>query len=186
MLINAEQEISRELGSSEQLNWAGVPRQGVLLRGADVFLIPFSLLWCGFAIFWEFMAISGGAPIFFLLWGIPFVLVGLYFVFGRFLFEARQRSVTYYGVTSERIIIVSGLFQRKVKSLSLKGLGEIALSEKADGSGTITFGAGHPFTAMFGGISWPGMNQYMPPAFESIEQARQVYERIRQAQQAVK
>ena len=37
---NAQQEISHILESGESLVWAGVPRQGLLLRPADAFMIP--------------------------------------------------------------------------------------------------------------------------------------------------
>ncbi len=135
-----ESKLDGELREREQLLWYGRPKQGIRLRAIDALLIPFSLMWCGFAIFWEVTALTMGAPFFFALWGIPFVLVGLYFVFGRFLVEAKGREKTYYGVTDERIIIVSGLFSRKVKSLNLRTLSDVSLTEKADGSGTITFG----------------------------------------------
>jgi len=79
------------------------------------------------------------APFFFKLWGIPFVLVGLYIVVGRFFVDARTRGRTFYGVTSERIIIISGVFSRQTKSLQLRTLSDISLTERADGSGTITF-----------------------------------------------
>ncbi len=39
---NAELEIARHLESGESLIWAGVPKQGLLLRPADAFMIPFS------------------------------------------------------------------------------------------------------------------------------------------------
>ena len=117
-----EQEMTRELSPTERLLWAGRPLNGLRFRPADVFLIPFSLLWGGFAIFWEWSVFNSNAPFLFLLWGIPFVLVGLYFIVGRFVVDARQREKTCYGVTNERVIIVSGIFSRKVKTLSLRTL----------------------------------------------------------------
>jgi hypothetical protein len=50
----------------------------------------------------------------------PFVLVGIYLIFGRFLVEAKQGERTFYGVTDERVLVVAGLFGRKVQSLSLR------------------------------------------------------------------
>lgn len=182
MLHNPEQEIVQQLGSSESLLWSGKPRKGIIFRGSDIFLIPFSIMVCGFAIYWEYTAVRLGAPFFFMLWGIPFVLIGLYFVFGRFFFEAKQREKTYYGLTTERIIIISGIMKRKIKTLNLKNLNEVSLSEKSDKSGTITFGESNPLHQLFGGMTWPGMSQYAVPSFEAIDNVRQVHEMIRKAQ----
>lgn len=79
-------------------------------------MIPFGLMWCGFAIFWEYTAVTDRAPLFFILWGVPFVAAGLHFVFGRFFVEARQRESTSYGVTGQRVIIVSGILKRPNRS----------------------------------------------------------------------
>ena len=53
MTVDASQVITRELGADESLLWSGQPRKGIAFRSSDVFLIPFSILWGGFAIFWE-------------------------------------------------------------------------------------------------------------------------------------
>ena len=154
-----------------------------MLRGADVFMVPFSVLWGGFAIFWEWSVINSDAPAFFVLWGIPFVLVGVYLIVGRFFVEARQRAKTHYAVTNERLLIIAGLFRRTVKSLSLRTLTDVSLTEATNGEGTITFGAASPFSSMFGGLSgWPGMDAYMGPRFEAVPKAKAVYEIIRAAQ----
>ena len=180
------EEISGALAPGEHALWWGRPRQGLVLRGSDLFTIPFSLMWCGFAIFWESSAAgSADAPGFMVLWGIPFVAVGLYMVIGRFFAEALQRSKTYYALTSDRVLIVSGVFSRTLKSLSLRTLSDITLTESRGGGGSITFGPQGPFASMFGGTSsWPGMQQQQSPRFDLIDDARAVHEQIRQAQRA--
>lgn len=175
--------IQGQLASGERLLWHGRPEQGILFRPADAFMIPFSLLWGGFVLFWEYSAISMEAPLFFVLWGIPFVAVGLYMIVGRFLVDAKQRATTFYGVTSQRVIIVSGISSRKVKSLNLRTLSDLSLDERARGNGSISFGASHPFAQWTGGMPWPGMPS-LSPAFERVEGARSVFEIIRKAQGA--
>jgi Bacterial PH domain len=168
------------VGREERLLWSAQPRQGLILRSNDVFLIPFSLLWGGFALFWEYSVMGSNAPVLFRLWGIPFVLAGLYLIIGRFFVDARLRSKTFYGLTTERIIIVSGLISRTTKSLQLRTLSDVSLSESASDLGTISFGPQGPWWAAGGG--WPGVQRQASPAFEAIPSARAVYEKIRGAQ----
>jgi Bacterial PH domain len=182
----AEDIIRGELSPSERLLWAGRPRQGIVVRAIDAFLIPFSLLWGGFAIFWEVSVIVGGAPWFFSVWGVPFVLVGLYIIFGRFWVDARQRAQTIYAVTSERVVIVSGVLARRTKSLNLATISDLSLTERGDDSGTITFGPVPPFYWWYGAAGWPGLGHTAIPSFELADEARRVYEIVREAQRAAK
>jgi hypothetical protein len=172
-----------DLGQGEQLLWSGRPPQGVMFRTSDIFLIPFSLLWGGIACFWTLAASASGGC--FGLWGLPFVLVGMYMIFGRFFADVVQRSNTIYAVTSERIIIVTGLFSKQIKSLSLRTLTEITLDAKHSGRGTISFGPSYPLGSWYRGMPWPGTERYGSPAFEKIDDAPQVYQQIRQAQRDV-
>jgi hypothetical protein len=100
------QQVQQLLRDDEQLLWHGVPDPRVWFTQADAFAIPFSLLWCGFAIFWESSVVSGGGPVFARLWGIPFVLMGLYFAFGRFFYKAYSKRRTAYAITSQRAILI--------------------------------------------------------------------------------
>lgn len=105
MMYNDEFENFRKLiAPDEHVLWKGKPDEGLQLSSGDYFMIPFSLLWCGFAIFWEFMAITGGAPFFFCLFGIPFVCIGCYMVFGRFIWSAYVQKRTMYVITNKKII----------------------------------------------------------------------------------
>jgi hypothetical protein len=176
-----DEELRRQLEPEERLLWSGRPPAGVLFRPADGFLIPFSLVWCGFAIFWEGATLRTGAPAFFSLWGIPFIAIGLYLVVGRFFVDAWLRSRTLYGVTDSRILLVSRGWTQKVPSLAIRNLAEIGLREGANGRGTITFGPETPW--WMGMQGWPGgMQQARSPAFESIDDAQRVLRLIRDVQ----
>jgi hypothetical protein len=179
----AQREIGPILDSRESLLWAGKPRQGLVLRRSDAFMIPFSLMWGGFAIFWEATVLSQDAPGFFALWGIPFVVMGLYFIFGRFFVDAMNRAKTVYGLTDRRVIIVSGIFSRTTNSLPLRTLSDVSLEERKDRSGSVYFGR-QPIGNWAAGMQWPGMSQNSPPVFEFISEAKDVHDRVLEAQRA--
>jgi hypothetical protein len=109
---------SSNLDSDERIEWNDKPIQGIQFSSQDIFLIPFSILWCGFSIFWESTVIMKEAPLMFKLWGIPFVIVGLYFVFGRFIHDSMKRSDIYYAITNKRVIIKRGnKYETKIRKI---------------------------------------------------------------------
>ncbi|QPC84688.1 hypothetical protein G4Y79_10015 [Phototrophicus methaneseepsis] len=107
------------LMDDENILWMDQPSSRKLLSPNDIFLIPFSLMWGGFAIFWTLSAASSGAPFFFVLWGVPFVVVGQYFIWGRFVYKYFRREQTFYAITSRRVLILSTLFNRSLTTYQL-------------------------------------------------------------------
>ncbi|MCH9652193.1 MAG: PH domain-containing protein [Deltaproteobacteria bacterium] len=181
---NAEHETRRHLESGESLLWSGVPKQGIFLRASDSFMIPFSLLWGGFAFFWEYVVITKGASLLFVLFGVPFVLIGLYIIAGRFFVDAKMRANTYYALTDRRAIIVSGLFTQSTNSIPLRTLHDISLKERRDRTGTVILGRSNPLNDLYSGIQWPDMSQFRVPSFERIDNAKYVHDQILQAHRA--
>jgi hypothetical protein len=168
----------------ERVSWAGRPGRGVRFTARDIFLIPFSLAWCGFAIFWTVMATRAGGPGFFTLWGMMFVCVGLYFVGGRFIADAWIRGRLRYAVTDRRILIARAAPFGKFTALSLSQLPEIDLAERGDGRGTIRFG---PATSTWNhrpSAAWsPALDT--TPQFIAIEDSRRIFDLIQTLAQRV-
>ncbi len=154
------------------------------MRGAW-YLIPFSLVWGGFAIFWELTAIASGAPIFFVLWGIPFVAIGVYLIAGRVMVARREAAKTTYAITDRRVLIETGAFRRTFMQLDLRDLPASQLEERPDGLGTITLGPVLGFRRMPPGWPFPGLYG-QPPAFVAIPAAGRVYETLQEAKAQAK
>jgi hypothetical protein len=174
------ESISFDLGAGERLLWSGAPRQGVVWRPTDLVAIPFGLLWGGFAIFWEIMALRGG-PIFFALWDLPFVVIGLHLIVGRFFYDAWRRRHTYYGLTSQRAIIATRSPAQSLRSYDLGSLTNVVLQESGNGAGSILLGSGlapSPWMRHTGLLS-----MHVDNAFEMISDAKRVFDLLREAQQ---
>jgi hypothetical protein len=165
------------LMAGERIVWSGQPGGGVIFTARDIFLVPFSLAWCGFAIFWEASVARSGAPIFFMAWGAMFVCVGLGLVFGRFAFDAWVRRDTRYAVTDRRVLIArSGLF-RSFTAVNRDQLPQAQLSQRANGRGTIRFGAEMSMWGNRGFSSWsPALDS--TPQFIAIEDAGRVFDLV--------
>lgn len=103
--MDSRQPLPALLLADERLLWSGQPDPQAIFTRSDIFLVPFSLMWCGFAIFWEVMALSSASPGF-ALWGIPFVAIGLYFVVGRFFYKSYVKAGTVYALTSRRMLVL--------------------------------------------------------------------------------
>lgn len=127
----------------ERVYWTGAPDPRRHFNPADWFAVPFSVLWGSFAVFWEAQAIASGAG-FLVLWGIPFVAVGLYVTVGRFVRKAWLRRRTHYALTNQRALAL--VERRRGTELETVFLASVpAVNELvAGGNGTVVFGNARP------------------------------------------
>lgn len=124
----------------ERLVWAGPPKQGLLLRSADLYLIPFSLFFVGFAVVWnQGVWRAGGTPFLFAIAGAAILLSGAYVSLGRFLVDAIVRAKLLYAVTDRRILILRRPPWSSFRALDLSYLPVLELQQSARGRGTIVF-----------------------------------------------
>jgi hypothetical protein len=167
----------------ERLVWWGQPAQGLLFTSKDWFLIPFSVMFLGFSIFWESMVISAAnSPTFMRLWGVPFLLIGLYMFVGRFVVDAWARRRITYAVTDKRILILCSAPFAKFTAMTFDQLPALNLIEGGGGRGTIRFGQEQPAWSNRGYGGWsPAFEP--TPQFIAIEDAQRVFDHI-QAQLA--
>ena len=124
------------LQADETVLWRGKPEKLHLLSAQDAFMIPFSLLWAGFAVFWETMVIVHGAPWFFPVFGGFFVLIGLYITVGRFLWKAYVLKRTLYAITDRKVLIKH---LEQVEILQIKDFPPQRVKQYRDGTATIYF-----------------------------------------------
>lgn len=144
---DAQLRAQSELQPGESLYWTGVAdpaRAAAAALPAALFGIPFA----GFAAFWINAAYHGthamnksgnsftGAFIFFPLFGVPFLLVGLGIILAP-LWAYLGGRTTVYAVTNQRVMVISGSSTRSVKSCTPADIVSVDHLERADGSGDI-------------------------------------------------
>jgi hypothetical protein len=167
--------IQPELASGEQVLWAGRPSPRLILHKEDAIAIPFSLVWGGFAIFWELGVTGSASPGFFVLWGIPFVLAGQYFIWGRFVYAAWQKKRTFYAVTSRRVLVVQNGWSHQTSIAFINALPGLTKQGRAGRPGTVRFGQPQIIWAGNRGAFWNNMSLGPYPVFVDIDEADYVY-----------
>lgn len=157
------------LTNDESILWEGQPNPHWLFSPKDALLIPFSLLWGGFAIVWEVGVLSSRAPSLFMLWGIPFVVIGQYLIWGRFLYKYLRRQKTYYAITERRALVLNNFFGHSLKSYFLHQFSSLNQQGK-----TILFDLNNlPVNTRQNWQDWSGEAQ---PGFYALANSDEVYD----------
>ncbi len=189
--------IMRHTEEDEPLVWSGRPRRGLVLRGRDALAIPVSLAVTAGAVFagLELHARFGVDPMptvqrAIVLWA-PLAALGLiaaYYLLGRFVVDAFRRRSTIYGLTPQRLIVVSGMLGDHVESFGLLALPEADLrliEQRADGHGTVRLRRPGFFGWLFHewragtGLWFPPLAGTAAPRLDQVEDAAKVLEGLR-------
>lgn len=97
-------------------------------------MIPFGIFFLGFAIFWTVTASATGGA--FGLFGLPFIAVGIYLVFGKGIIGKK----TYYVITNHKIYRSQA---GRIDMVDLANLPPMRVVAHKSGAGSIYFGEHH-------------------------------------------
>lgn len=161
-MIDPRALASDEVRPGERLLWVGQSDPARLFSPRDAFLVPFSLLWGGFAIFWEVGVLTTGAPWFFALFGSVFVLIGLYLIAGRFLVKRHRKRTEVYAVTERRAFITTGTNTRetdisRTDRTVARSRGHVSVEWQDRGSTGSFFGRPASVTAVYANSGMDGI-----------------------------
>lgn len=164
-------QVRKHVRDDEVLLWHGVPDAEVWFTAEDARLIPYSIVYCGIALFVECMAISHGVPVGLQLWGIPLVAFGLYWLAGRFWYKRYRKRRTAYAITTYRAMIVG---PRSFDELPLPGQPVEVRRSRDSRHASVTF-TGARLSARKPAWEWgrprgyvPGPNTGMDPVFPGV------------------
>lgn len=181
MSHQAKETILKHVLPNEKLIWTGTPKQGIVFRTPDLYIIPFSLFWCYFVYLWFSNSnVINNQPIEidYLLMGIPHLLIGIHLLFGRFLYDSYRRKNTLYGLTDKRAIIVTKVFHTKTNSIQIDKRSNISITEQKNDMGTIHFEKLKFWQSFFAKGKMNGLKDAHLPQFELIKDAKSVYNKI--------
>lgn len=122
------------LEPDERLLWHGVPGPGKLNAYGRVPVL-FSVVWMGLSLFWEIAAVMS-RQIIMILFGIPFVLIGLSVIYGAAIRNAKLKGKIFYAVTDRRLLIREG---ENIEIFTADSLPPMQIHMNKNGTGSILF-----------------------------------------------
>jgi hypothetical protein len=131
--VGAPEAISRRLTRGERLIWWDRPDRAGFAKRELNFGTSFGVFFCLFAVFWMTQASKAPGPFF--LFGLPFVLIGIWMVTTplRAYWNASRMA---FALTDRRALIVSGA---NVTARPLEHVSFVETESAADGRGNVLF-----------------------------------------------
>ncbi|MCT4660870.1 MAG: hypothetical protein N4A40_03340 [Tissierellales bacterium] len=177
-----EKTIENYLYDNEKILWLGKPKIKIF-SVLDILIIPVTIIWLGIIVAWETMAFSIGAPFIFQLFAVPYILIGLYVLIGRYILKIYLKRNTNYCVTNQRIIILKKLKSFKVESEEISNLSIVNIENKGHNFGNVIFGNGYIMAKAYENIGLEFLikkrnYKNVPLAFYDIENIDEVNNQI--------
>lgn len=181
-----EEPFRDELRKDEKILWTGGPDPKVLFTVADLFFLPFGLIWTGMLV-WMLSGIVSGPggnsssappPLWFF---IPFMAAGFWILIGRFMYKVWKKKRTHYAVTDKRILIVTRSFGKHVRTAYLNTIPGITRSIGAKGIGTVRFGNSSLWSSVYANTGMEMFGAFYgedAPTFYDIRDAEKVYKLV--------
>ena len=171
------------LDQGEVIIWQGRPEKGVVWSDLLSFDTLFGLFFGGFALAWIVIAVSNVARTssamvhLFPLFGVPFLLVGLYLAFGRLLWDEYKRRCTYYSLSNRSAYVACTCFGiRQLERHPILPQHIVTLEDNTPGS--VLFKKAKQRDSDFAGLT----DGSIPVGFLRINDARAVYRMVRDIQ----
>ncbi len=183
MLANSElyREIQPYLHPDEEVLWMGRPMVNSV--SAPLYPVFFSLFFVGFSIFWMIGASAVGGL--FGLFGIPFLCIGVGFLYSATIGRKNGLKQSLYAVTDTRAIIVVTLPRKGTtcKEYIFANLPSVNLENVKNDLGTIRFEELYVYHYDYGRYNRRRGTTYVPErelttAFLMIENVHSVYHMI--------
>lgn len=142
--------IQAEARPNEKILWIAQPDPlRIALHPSMIACLLFGIVWTSFTVNFQYMCTKGAGPHSTSFWGfngiasdlfmLPFLAIGLTMIFSPVSAFWKARK-TIYAITTERIFIVQQGRTRHVETYGASDIGTIERVERADRTGTLTFG----------------------------------------------
>jgi hypothetical protein len=146
-------------------------------------------MWGGFAVFWEISVLSNHAArqsVVAPIWGIPFVVVGLYLIVGRLFVRRWALANTSYAITDRRAVAIAPSFRGGYRESSVLLRSYPQIDRRGTGSmrGSLVIGAtglGPLPLGFLADSGWPGSGSLRGGGivFSDIENPDRPYDLLR-------
>jgi hypothetical protein len=140
--------IQKEMRRGERPVWADRPVPGTARRMAfarirlGLAFTAFSVFWVAAALFIVGLGDFGFLGWLFPLFGVPFILAGLV-ILGSSVNVWRRLNATVYGISTERVLILSDRPRYRMRAVDLAALTGSERVEREDGTGDLALVDGH-------------------------------------------